>query len=183
MSILKALTLMTAAVCAWASAGAETNLGHWSVAFTHDKSSIYASTFNDSGAVLGEWCSFSTKSCTWMMGTDTGCKTEHVYPVLANSDQGAAHLDLICRGPIAGTGYGNTYAYAFSTVADLQAAMKKGLIVGIAAPMKQDQFRVYRFNLDGAMAASQQAEAQFFKALNERKTRSAANLGAPTEAL
>src|ERR1700734_995773 len=79
---------------------AEVNVGHWSVALADDKTYVYASTVNDSGAVLGEYCYFGTKKCFWMLGTDSRCDKGSSYPILANSTAGAVPIKISCTGEV-----------------------------------------------------------------------------------
>ncbi|MGI9247012.1 MAG: hypothetical protein ACR2I8_09995, partial [Steroidobacteraceae bacterium] len=79
---------------------AERNFGDWSVALIDDASAVYASTINDSGEVLGEYCYFSDGNCLWLMGMETTCKEGDTYLLLANSSTGAAHLKVHCFGAL-----------------------------------------------------------------------------------
>lgn len=103
------------------AAQAQTNYGHWSVAQGDDKTYIYASTMNDSGAILGEYCYYASKRCFWLLGNSTACEKEHIYPTLANSDTGAIELDISCNGEVKN----GIYGYSFTKWQDLENVLKK----------------------------------------------------------
>jgi len=169
--------LFAAAIAvACSTASAANNSGRWMVDFTEDKGSIYAETINDSGAVLGEWCNISSKQCYWMIATDTACEKDHTYPVLANADAGASEIGIVCRGKVDDT---NMYAYVFDKWKDLEGLLKNSKRIGFAVPMQSDQFRVYRFNLDGALEASSKAETVLSK-ITEEKGRASTTTGSGT---
>ena len=63
------LAILVATVL-WLSnlARAESTFGHWTTGVVTNNAGVYAATINDSGAILGEYCYFSSKSCTWTLG-------------------------------------------------------------------------------------------------------------------
>ena len=152
---------------------------HWSVTQSDDKTFIYASTVNDSGAFLGEYCYYATKKCLWMLGNTTACEKDHIYPILANSDTGAAQLDINCNG-VASNGI---YGYSFTKWSDLEDVLKKSERIGFAVPLQQDQFLVYRFKLNGLAAAIRQAESAVASAPPAGDVRSTSDADTSTERL
>lgn len=125
------------------------NFGAWSVDMGDDHSFIYAATVNDSGGLLGEYCTPSEGSCMWVLGISTKCDTGHQYPVLANADTGAVELEIVCNGELPN----GMYKYAFSSFDQIDSLVKAATRIGFAMPMQGDQFRVVRFQLNGASAA------------------------------
>lgn len=149
------LGLFSATVC-----GAESSFGDWQAGVTDDRSTMYAYTTNDSGDMFGEWCSVTTGNCTWMLGLTTACEQESSYPVLANTDTGAAPLNIKCGGKIEDS---ELSRYQFTSFKDVEKLLKGGHRVGIALPMQGDQFRVVRFSLKGSSAATSAMEAAVAK--------------------
>lgn len=125
------------------------SFGSWSVGFVSDRTSLYAATINDSGALLGEYCTPSKGSCMWVLGMSTGCEEGSKYPVLANANTGAVELEIVCNGKI----LQDKWSYAFTNFEQIDALVKGGSRVGFAMPLQQDQFRVVRFLLNGASVA------------------------------
>jgi hypothetical protein len=125
------------------------SFGNWMFDVADDKSYLYAATSNDSGNILGEYCYPEQGSCVWILGLKTSCEKDHTYPVLANTDMGASHLQITCRGLLSN----NLYQYVFTTFDDIDRLVKVGSKIGIAIPLEEDQFRVIRFALVGATAA------------------------------
>jgi hypothetical protein len=97
-------------------------LRDWQAGVTDDRSTMYALTTNDSGNVLGEWCSLSSGDCTWMLGLTTDCEQESSYPVLANTDTLAAPLTIKCGGKIEDS---QLSRYQFSNFKDIAKLLKK----------------------------------------------------------
>jgi hypothetical protein len=143
-------------------AHSDTTFGHWSTGATSDKSGVYAATANDDGAVFGKYCYFSTKNCSWHIAIDMVCEKDAYYPVLANSDKGATSLVLRCVGPMTGN---NLYQYVFNNWKDVEKTIKTGSRLGIAMPLQSDQFKVYRFLLDGMTQSTDSVETPFFAAV------------------
>jgi len=108
----------------------------------------YAITINDSGAVLGQYC-FPSGNCVWLVAMSARCNEGDQYPILANSDAGAAHLAIQCNGQLEN----GLYRYVFTDFDLVDSTMKKGSLVGFAIPLDQDQFRVVRFRLNGVKSA------------------------------
>lgn len=134
--------------CIMSAAIAQT-YGSWTVDTADDKSYLYAATANDSGNVLGEYCYPQQGSCVWILGMATSCEENHTYPMLANADVGAQHLEVVCRGQLPS----KLYQYVFTKFDDIDRIVKQGSKVGFAIPLQEDQFRVVRFLLVGATAA------------------------------
>jgi hypothetical protein len=148
-------------------ARAESTFGHWTTGVVTNNAGVYAATINDSGAILGEYCYFSSKSCTWTLGVDLSCDKDHSYPVLANTDKGAAYFDIVCVG----RQENGLYSFGFKNWQDLELLLKSGARIGIATPMQSDQFKVYRFLLDGLTQSTKSIEEPFFAAVASPKSK------------
>ncbi len=153
--------LMFAALVLTNSARADGSVGHWTTGTLNNHRGVYSATMNDSGALLGEYCFYGSKTCSWMLAVDTACEKDHVYPVLANTDQGAAYFDLVCNG----LQENGLYSFYFKNWQDLEHLLKSGARIGIATPMQADQFKVFRFLLDGLSESTKSMEIPFFAAV------------------
>jgi hypothetical protein len=159
-----AMTLvMTLFACAVARSAEN---GDWTYGRSDDRSTFFAFTTNDSGAVLGEWCGASTGKCSWMIGLTTMCEQNSSYPILANSDTGAASVMITCGGKVSDT---NLSRYQFTSYKDVESLLQGSKRIGFAIPMQLDQFRVVRFSLDGAVQAVENMERQVVKNPAPRK--------------
>jgi hypothetical protein len=121
----------------------------WTTGVTDSGEMLYAATINDSGNLLGEYCSPSTGNCIWLLGMSTACKEGDQYPILANSDAGAAHIMVYCSAKLDN----GLYRYVFTEFDSINNIVTKGLRVGFAVPLQADQFRVVRFDLSGSNRA------------------------------
>ncbi len=124
--------------------------GHW-VADTTNRAYLYASTQNDSGHVLGQWCYPADGQCFWLLGIRAGCEQGERYPVLVNSDSGSYSLEIYCNGPLASAP--GMYRYVFTEFDRITNPVMSSTRIGFAMPLKGDQFSVIRFDLNGAGAA------------------------------
>lgn len=147
----------------FASVSQSASSGDWTYGRNDDGSWFYAYTMNDSGAVLGEWCSAGTGNCAWMIGTTTGCEQDSSYPILANADMGSAPIAISCSGKIAGT---DLTRYLFTNFKDIESLVRKSQRIGFAMPMQAGQFKVVRFSLSGesnAVASMEQLVTRVVK--------------------
>lgn len=123
--------------------------GAWEVTLSDDKSVIYAQTTNDSKAVFGQLCDIDGKKCYWILSNNTGCREKADYSVLANTDSGAAHLAIMCF-----LGSSDDGSYAFKNFDAITEIIKGGSQkIGLAFPLKNGQFIVSRFDLNGSSQA------------------------------
>ena len=163
----KLAILVLTALCLPNLGQAESKFGHWVTGVVSDNSGVYAATVNDSGAILGEYCYFSSKSCTWTLAVDSTCDKDQSYPVLANTDKGAAYFDIVCIG----RQENGLFSFGFKNWQDLERLLKSGARIGIATPMQSDQFKVFRFMLDGLTQSTKSMETPFFAAVASPKSR------------
>jgi hypothetical protein len=122
--------------------------GDWKVDL-NDPSLYAAVTVNDSNHEFGQYCFFDKdSSCAWFFETDTSCTDGSKYPVLANTDTKALHLEVLCLGEANGR-----YAYAFTDFDKVDKLIRNSKQVGFAVPSQDDQFAVFRWNLNGVTNA------------------------------
>lgn len=135
-------------LCALSAQSNAIELGTWDVGSTDDGATLYAATTNDSGALFVQYCYPEAENCVWALGISTGCEKGAQYPGLLNSDDGPLPVTLICRG-----GVEKISIYIFSDFDQIDSAARKAKKIGIAIPLSGDQFRVFRFRLDGTAGA------------------------------
>jgi len=145
--------------------------GKWTVV-TDDPTMMYAVTFNDSGALFGQYCYPDKGSCLWLIGVAMQCEKDHQYPVLANSDGGAVQLKLMCQGAIGTAKEDQKYAYVFSDFDAVTSLVKSAKRIGFAVPLQADQFKVVRFEVDGSADALEAMRTKASAAMDESKTKS-----------
>ena len=125
------------------------DFGNWTVGKTNDGAKLYAATINDSGNILGQYCSLTEGTCTWLLGLSIRCKVGDKYPILINAESGAASSEVYCfESPSKGISQ-----YAFTNFDQADTFAKTNVLVGLAFPMVGDQFKVIRFDLADANRA------------------------------
>jgi hypothetical protein len=144
------------------------DFGKWTVV-TDDPTMMYAVTFNDSGALFGQYCYPDKGSCLWLISTSTSCEKDHKYPVLANSDGGAVPLTLHCQGTIGSKGVDAKYAYVFNDFDAVTNLVKNATRIGFAMPLQADQFKVVRFEVGGSAAALAAMRSKASAAMDDAK--------------
>ena len=148
LRIISAALLAFIIVCGSSSYGQVQTFGDWKVDL-NDPSLYAAVTVNDSNHEFGQYCFFDKdSSCAWFFETDTSCTDGSKYPVLANTDTKALHLEVLCLGEANGR-----YAYAFTDFDKVDKFIRASKQVGFAVPLQSDAFAVLRWNLNGAANA------------------------------
>jgi hypothetical protein len=132
----------------------------WMQDKSDDGTYLYAAVLNANGNVFGEFCYYATKTCIWQMSLETRCAENATAPILLNTDAGTAALTVQCNG-LAKNG---SYLYRFNWK-ELESAIKGSTTVGIAMALDGNNFKVYRFKLDGIVAAQSKLESRFFASL------------------
>jgi hypothetical protein len=120
--------------------------GAWLVDVGDDKSFIYAATENSTGNVFGEYCYFDSGNCIYLLGIKTTCDKGIIVPVLINSDKGASSQSIVCSG----YRLKELSLYNFSDFEMIGKVATEANRVGFAFPLKNDEFSVVRFNLNGS---------------------------------
>jgi hypothetical protein len=151
--------------------------GDWHVGMQSGGLGPFASTVNDSGLVLGEYCYFKSKTCLWLVSGDSTCDDGAKYLALGNTDQGAASFTLECSGKQEENGH---YVMLFQDWKSLEALMQKSSRLGLAVPMQSDQFKVWRFSLDGMQKSQSLMESAFFKSTAPNNSRPRTNTSTST---
>src|SRR5262245_19419358 len=127
----------------------EQNFGSWFVGTVRSSGLHYAATINDSGNLLGQYCSPTEDSCWWLLGMKTSCTEGERYPVLANSDAGASHMEVICNAKLDN----GMHRYVFTDFDKVDDVLSRGTRAGFAIPLENDQFRVVRFSITDSTRA------------------------------
>jgi hypothetical protein len=157
--ILTALAILVASVSV---AGEPLMFNDWGVARSDDGNSVSAITMVSEQAGLGEWCFYSSKTCTWELLVNITCQVGEEHLVLANSTTDYASLKVSCLGK---SERGPLYVYSFNWK-DLEALIKSpsnASKVAFAMPLQDSEFRVIRFSLNGVKEATGMLERRFFK--------------------
>ena len=122
-----------------------------------EQGGTHASVMNESGFILGQFCDSRTGPCYWVLGMSARCKVGTKYPVLVNSDVSAQSLEVGCTGETSGRA--GIYGLVFTDSETIGSMIARSNRLGIAFPLKGDQFRVVRFDVTGAPAALAAARA------------------------
>lgn len=144
-SLIVAMMLMLIPVAGFCEPA---KFGSWFVDSAADKDTLYAATLNDSGSLLGIYCFISSADCLYAIGMDSACVSESTYPTLANADNGTSIHHLYCDKSV-----GSNYRYYFKNFDDIELSVTTAKRIGFAIPLQGDQFKVVRFDLDGASKA------------------------------
>ncbi len=142
---LAAVAVM-AALASVASAE-ERKVGTWRVGLTKERAGTFASTVNESGGQLGQYCYPEQGNCIWILANDVACESGERYPVVVNTDSGAAVLELVCLG-VEGKA-----TYAFADFDAIDGIVRRARRVVMAFPTSNGLFQLSRFSLDGATRA------------------------------
>jgi hypothetical protein len=129
-----------------------TQSGKWFTGVSDSGDAYYASTINESGNLLGQYCFPVEGNCFWLVGLNTACKEGAKYPILVNSDTGAAHMTMYCSAQLKS----GLYRYIITEFDAMNTVVTKSIRIGFALPLQSDQFRVIRFDLSGSNSAISQ---------------------------
>lgn len=144
--------------------------GHWLVATAADGSYSYAATLNRKGEIFGEFCSYKSASCRWLLAVRTSCRFGDVYPILANSRTGANPIAIFCVGAV-GRG---VYGMALMNRRKLEKNIEHAAQVGFAVPLGNGGFTVAHFQLNGRVQATSYLRKSFFAEIQRRRHATAA---------
>lgn len=158
-------SVLVAAMLSASLAYAQTEIGPWYVSDMTDGTGSFAGTVNDSGALFGKYCYSNAQTCLWIMTADVGCKSGSEYPVLLNTDGGAAQVTVSCK-PIDGKN-----RYFFNDYAVVEDAVAGSARIGFAFPMANGQFQVTRFDIRQSTAALKALDAKMRKRPSKSSTR------------
>jgi hypothetical protein len=140
----------TVAILAALASGAsaeDRRVGAWSVGVMKGDSGTFAATENDAGGLLGQYCYPEQGTCVWILASKIVCETGNRYPLLVNTDAGAAVLEILCLD------VEGKQRYAFTDFDAIDGIVHKARKLGMAFPTANGLFHVTRFSLDGASRA------------------------------
>jgi hypothetical protein len=143
-SILVACLLLLAAVPGPAQAGSS---GAW-VDETSDPDTIYAATENAAGNVLAQYCYPKQGSCLYVVAIGITCDAKAEFPALINTEGFVAQVMLVC-----GFKMPNQNVLMFKSFDDADRIVRTASRMGIAVALKNQEFKVSRFDLTGSVRA------------------------------
>lgn len=115
-----------------------------------DDDTLATGVFNDSGGLLAKTCSIKDQTCSWTLVIDTPCDEKSTSSVLMSARLGATAIQTTCIGKGKD---GKTFQYMLHNPDDLDRLFSSGGVLGIAFALEGGQFKVVRFNVDGAANA------------------------------
>lgn len=127
----------------------------WHAGVMSENEGVYAGVTNDNGVIFGRYCYFKDNSCVWLLANNLTCKPGEDYPALATA-RTSAHVTLACGGKSEDNQYTRYFLKPFDTV---EALVLEGGTLGVAVVADSGNFRVFRFDLRGAKAILDQADA------------------------
>ncbi|MDE2342708.1 MAG: hypothetical protein KGL63_04845 [Betaproteobacteria bacterium] len=137
-------------------------VGDWWLTVQASSSLVETFTSNGSNSTFGLICG---ASCTFYLDTHTQCDEGEAIPMLVNSQSGStytvAKCEILTRGPI------TRYVSAFPDK-DIVTAISAGNVIGFAIPLVNGEFKVVRFSLNGAAAATEKA-ADFAERIRQNR--------------
>jgi hypothetical protein len=110
-----------------------------------------AFTASDSGGTFGLICDRAKATCFYYVTMPASCDEDASVPLLANADAGS--LLLTGRCAVINDAGKVTHVLALSPFDDVTKGIQKGQRFGLAVPMVDGQFRVFRFSLNGSSYA------------------------------
>jgi len=131
-----------------------TRYGDWQAELSASSTMAETFTVNQSGSIFGFICSASVNRCTYYISAHTTCDPGSTSTILINTDAGALTSTITC------TKFGDNYYNAVQNTDILDKGITTSSNLGIAIPMKSGEFKVVRFSLVGANAATAAAAAR-----------------------
>lgn len=113
-----------------------------------DPDLFVAATTNSAGHLLGQFCRPESADCMYVVGFDIYCDPGDTYPVLVNSDAGAAQLEFLCSGKV-----GDQNVLVAADFDAIDTLVRQANRIGFALPMQGDDFKAVRFGLIGSNEA------------------------------
>jgi len=105
----------------------------------------WAATTNSEAQAFGQYCYHESRQCLWLVGIPTKCEQGSKYPALVNSTSGSGSVELYC------TSQGDRQnVLAFTDFDQIDRFVRESERLGIAIPLQDDKFRVFRFEVSGA---------------------------------
>lgn len=156
-----AFTLLATCLLVSKTHAASSVIEKWTV----DSSGSFPETYtaSDSGATFGVLCSRATAQCLYYLAsTTTTCEEGAVIPLLVNVESGASQMTGTCR--VVGDESNRRFALVLSPFETANTIVSSGANLGIAMPLVEGQFRVYRFSLRGSSEAIRRIRSAASKA-------------------
>lgn len=124
--------------------------GDWYV----DLESTYAEAYttNSSGSTLGMYCLKSSQECLYYLSSGDTCTVDTRTVALINADTGAAMAGLLCIQLES-----KRHINLFTNFDEIDSTLRGNKLIGLALPMKDGQFKVVRFSLNGSNQATTEA--------------------------
>jgi len=144
MSVAKIVGLACVVVAMSANA-AERRARDW-IWNTESPDLQWASTANDAGEALGQFCDATEGKCFYAVSFDTTCEEGASYPAIVNTDAGASAITLRCGVRLEN----GTNLMVASDFDQMDGLVRGATRMGFALPMESDAFRAVRFSLKGA---------------------------------
>ena len=114
-----------------------------------------AMTANDASSSFGYYC--TAGACSFYLDLNTSCGANGAHtPVLVNADAGSVQVMATCVNL---TVNGAPRHVNMFQDKDIQTAIASGNAIGFAVPIQGGQFKLVRFSLNGAAAATRGAVA------------------------
>ncbi len=162
---LRTLTLVLLTAVAGRAAATGLIIGHWQVAATRDGRYSYAATTNERRQIFGEFCSFTSRSCRWLLAVRTPCRFGDVYPVLLNTATGTNPIAVVCLGPVGG----DIYGMVLLNGRRLQTSVERAGAIDFAVPRSGGGFAQAHFQLAGGARATAWLRQSFSAQLERRR--------------
>lgn len=146
-------SLLTVLIVTFTSSSSSQTYGSWTVGTGSDGMPFVVTT-NDSGAMLGKWCTATSATCFWMLvTTQPKCQEGAMPPMLVNAaGLGAKAINSTCVQPITISGQIN-YRLLLAPHDDVENIVSGATKIGFAMALEEDGFRVIRFSLNGSSLA------------------------------
>jgi len=125
----------------------EQQVGAWSVGLTKAATGTFAATGSERGSRLGQYCYTEQGVCMWILTTEVACEADTRYPLVVNTESGAAVLEVVCLG------VEERAAYAFTDFDAIDVIVRKARTFAVAVPTTNGLFQLSQFSLDGATRA------------------------------
>ena len=126
-------------------------VGDWWLTIQASPNIVETFTSNGSNSTFGLICG---TSCTFYLDTNTQCDEGEAVPMLVNSQSGSTYTIAKCE--ILSNGSITRYLSSF-TDKNIVTAISAGNVIGFAIPLINGEFKVVRFSLNGAAAATEKA--------------------------
>jgi hypothetical protein len=125
----------------------------------------WAATANNKGRILGQYCYYDEESCMYLVSFGTTCDEGAEYTALANTNNGAYSLNLIC-----GHEYKKQNVFYVTPFKEIDSIVKDASIIGFALPLESGSFKVVRFSLRGSTYAIKMMRDGADAVLNNKPT-------------